>query len=98
MPPHAGVDLVAAAKELRIGAVDCRFERADRVVLDFGAHEAADLHAGLRAWNVIKAVAVKRTNSYVLYSLALTGISAACAPTTAISPATLPSKRRLAPM
>jgi len=63
--------LVAAAEELRVGAVDCRFERADGVVLDFGAHEAADLHAGLRARNEIKAVAVKRTNSYVLYCLGL---------------------------
>jgi hypothetical protein len=63
--------LVAAAEELRVGADDRRFERTDGVILDFGAHEAADLHAGLRARNEIKAVAVKRTNSYVLYYLGL---------------------------
>src|SRR6516164_5139448 len=55
----------------RIGAVNRRFERTDGVVFDFGAHEAADLHTGLRARNVIKAVAVKGADFDVLYRLGL---------------------------
>jgi len=54
---------------LRVGAVDGRFERTDGVVLDFGAYEAADLDAGLRAWNVIKAVAVKAADFHILHRL-----------------------------
>ena len=73
--------------------------RADRgsagAGIVFGLHTqiSAQLDAGVGARNVVEAVAVKAADLHILTGLAVTGMSAACAATAAINPATVPRRR-----